>query len=80
MKIRKRLDALEGRAPHFLDTVETDYLGLSDPNSPDWEDVKLVGSDPTKDSRQLQRHKTTGKFRAVFQDDCFLPGANLAYL
>lgn len=80
MTIRKRLEALEGRAPQFLDSVETDYLGLSDPNSPDWEDVKIVGSDLTKESRQLQRHKATGKFRAVFRDDYFPPGANLAYL
>ena len=80
MSIRKRIEALEGGAPQFLDSVDTDYLGLSDPNSPDWEDVKVVGSDQTKDPRQLQRHTATGKFRAVFRDDFLPPGANLAYL
>lgn len=80
MTIRKRLEALEGRAPHFLDSVALDFLGVFDLDDPDWEDVKLVGSDPTNDPRQLQRHKITGEFRAVFRDDYFPPGANLAYL
>lgn len=80
MTIRQRIDALERRAPQFLDSVNTDFLGSFDLDDPDWEDVKLVGSNTSNDPRQLQRHKITGEFRAVFKGDFLPPGANLAYL
>jgi hypothetical protein len=76
----ERVQKLEAKV--FELNVPIDFLGLWDPNDPDWEDVQLEGRLPEYAARLVfQRNKLNGKLRAFLNTpDAFPGGADLRFL